>query len=162
MSAIGGKADIVRRHYFRVLQTSAGVSYTRLFFSACSASFSQAAAIFRSTSLFLRSEVLSAISVHIAACSRYAATVSLTGICAPHVFSRTQDAKPQHWVFVPALHIFNWNCGDGSQWLSIPSKSHYRFARVLAFEDRPKPWPPPLAEQCEIDQGERFGVLLLN
>src|SRR5215469_6601943 len=83
MSAIGGKADIVRRHYFRVLQTSAGVSYTRLFFSACSASFSQAAAIFRSRSLFLRSEVLSAISVHIAACSRYAATVSLTGICAP-------------------------------------------------------------------------------
>jgi hypothetical protein len=26
MSAFGGKADIVRRHYFRVLQTSAGVS----------------------------------------------------------------------------------------------------------------------------------------
>src|SRR5215469_7233952 len=110
MSAIGGKADIVRRHYFRVLQTSAGVSYTWLFFSACSASISQAAAIFRSTSLFLRSEVLSAISVHIAACSRYAAApTSLPGIHIPvRLFTHPED-KTLHLALVPALHTCRAN-----------------------------------------------------
>ena len=78
---------------------------TWLFFSACSASFSQLSAIFRSTSLFLKSDDLSAISVHITACSRYAAaTTSLPGIHIPvRLFTHPED-KTQHWALVPALH----------------------------------------------------------
>src|SRR6516162_6283347 len=73
-----------------------------LFFSACAASVSQVAAIFRSTSLFLFFRQFLCTSQHVA--DTPPQQLHFLAFTSPYVFSRTRRTKPQHWALVPALH----------------------------------------------------------